>query len=478
MLALLLLSHAHAGSYFFIDSGTRALGRGGAFVVGADDFTAQYYNPAALINIKRPQLGLNGWTVGESVSFDRADEAGEDGQFNTGDDLIFQEVNNEAPWIIEPAFSYAAPLGGLSPKLANTVVAFGFYPPSSPNMGYDPLGPQRYSLVNSTILSGYLGPSVAQRITPWLTVGAGAQYSFLSVSETLASVGAIDGMTSADGSDNPNDDVGVDVAVMDPFGFGWNAGLIVEPTDWLQIGASFQGPIAFQANGSLTSSFNPNHIFLSALASDSFVDDDITLSLTLPATARVGVQVTPGDKLRVELDGTWTQWSKLPALNITNLDLVLEHKEGSPLLTEDIVLTDDIVIKTGFQDNVSVRLGGDYMVTKAVQVRGGVHFETSAVDPKLMGQSVVDGTKFGLGLGATVYAGKRFSFDLGASETVTPEQTISDSELTQVVVSTTIGEHPEVYTKEGKVIGNGTVASHTTFVGVGATLYFGPGEVE
>ena len=56
---LLLASTAQAGGYYFSDIGVRAYSRGGAFVAGADDLTALYYNPAALTRLRRGTVTLN-----------------------------------------------------------------------------------------------------------------------------------------------------------------------------------------------------------------------------------------------------------------------------------------------------------------------------------------------------------------------------------------------------------------------------------
>ena len=45
---LLSVSTAHAGGLYLSDRGVRPLGRGGAFVAGADDLGAIWYNPAGL----------------------------------------------------------------------------------------------------------------------------------------------------------------------------------------------------------------------------------------------------------------------------------------------------------------------------------------------------------------------------------------------------------------------------------------------
>ena len=39
---------ADAGGFYFSDRGVRPMGRAGAFVAGADDLNATYYNPAGI----------------------------------------------------------------------------------------------------------------------------------------------------------------------------------------------------------------------------------------------------------------------------------------------------------------------------------------------------------------------------------------------------------------------------------------------
>jgi long-subunit fatty acid transport protein len=58
MFVWLTLADADASAYYFADVGVRAFGRGGAFIAGADDINAQYYNPAALSRIKGGRFTL------------------------------------------------------------------------------------------------------------------------------------------------------------------------------------------------------------------------------------------------------------------------------------------------------------------------------------------------------------------------------------------------------------------------------------
>lgn len=487
LLLTLLTPSASAASYYFLDSGTRAIGRGGAFVCGADDLSAQYYNPAALVNIDRPIFNLNGWGVGQFVKFDRADEAGDDGELGTDDDLLFDEVKNQAAPQLEPSGGFATTLGGLSPILKDTHIAIGLYVPTSPNMAYDPEGAQRYSLVDSLVWQVYAGPSVAQRILPWLSIGAGLEYTFLRVDERLNVT------TVQDGSDDPQNDVALDLNTWDPLKFSWNAGLLIQPTKWLDIGASVQPAIHYVAPGTLDVNFSPDHPFSSFLtdgdATDdetvgqTFTDDDVNLYVTTPWIVRAGVQVKPTPKLKIEGDFTWTHWSESKELRIQlcteggescdDGGVTLTHDPDQQILTSDIPINDDIAIVTGFQDSVSGRLGADYMVAEWLRLSAGAHYETSAVPAARQGVAVVDGNKWGVAAGATVFAGKHLAFDLAFAEQFLSNRTITDSELRQIALHADIANPDNTTVGEGKVVGNGQFTSRLTFVGIGATVYLG-----
>lgn len=471
---LLLTSHAFASAYYNLDSGTRSLGRGGAFVVGADDLTGMYYNPAALQNIDHTTIMVDAWAINQYVMFDRADEPGEDGTTGTEDDLVFEPVYNEAGWFPIPNAGAAFRLGGLSPKLKDTVLAVGLYTPTAPTFDYPDDGPQRYSLMDSLVWQIFYGVSLSQKLGP-VTLGAGINYTVLRVEESLAVT------TVAGGTDDPTNDVLLDIKAWDTNQISWNAGLIVQPTDWLEIGASVQPAIAYVGKGDMTATFSPAHSFASQLDGSSFTDDAIALDVTTPWVIKAGVQVSPSDKVRVEADFNYTTWGQLDELTVhpcaeegcTDGGMKLSVDEDSILYgtVQEIEVTEDVAIPTGFSDAFSIRAGADWRATDWLELRGGANYESSAVSDALQGVSVVDGTKFGLGLGATAHVAKRWAFDLGVSEQFILGREISTSELSQIVIDVSNIEEPGVGT--GKIIGNGQFASRLTYAGIGATVYFG-----
>ncbi len=475
LLLALLSSPAHASGYYFADSGARAIARGGAFVAGADDLTAQYYNPAALTRVEHSMLSVNGWLVQQYVRFDRADETGTCGAPDPGDGsdpCAFGAVENEAPPMKEPSFGYATRLGGLHPKLDNTVLAVGLYPPTGPSMTYPEDGAQRYTLTDALVLQAWAGPSLAMQVTPTLSVGAGLQWSFLQIEQGLTASLCFTEAGCAAGSDNPANDIGLQIEASDFNQWSGNVGILYQPTPFLDIGASWQPGSTYEAKGSLGASFSEDFALASQLDGLAFADEDIRLAVTLPQTARLGVQVRPVPTVRVEAAGTWTQWSALDALVITDLDLLVKgNPEG--LVPEGFLIENDVVLPTGYADSWSARLGGDWQVAPWARVALGGHYETSAVPPATQGVNIVDGDKWGMGGGATFQVGKHLALDVSAARTMFPDRDVTDSELRQLSLYANIADPDAAGVVNGKVVGNGAFASHLSFLALGATWTFG-----
>lgn len=480
---LLTTSLAFASAYYNLDSGTRALGRGGAFVVGADDFTAMYYNPAALGHIEHTTVGINSWAINQYVKFDRADEPGEDGEMGTEDDLVFDAVYNDAGWFPIPNLGAVFKLGGLTPKLENTTLAVGVYTPTAPSMDFRADGGQRYSLINSLVWQIFYGASVAQKLGP-VTLGVGLNANLLRVEESLAVT------TAAGGTDDPANDVRLDISAWDTNQISWTAGVIVAPIDQLEIGASVQPAINYSGKGEMTATFNEEHGLLPLFTDDTYTDEEILLFVTTPWVFKGGVQVLPSEKLRIEADFTYTTWSQVDELVVrpcsavtdrhetptaetcTDGGMIIEVPEDG-FLESDVPIIADVGIPTGFENAYSIRVGGDYDINKWLEVRAGVNYESSAVPSRLQGVSVVDGNKIGYGAGATFRFAKRWAIDAAFSQQFIFSRTITDSEFRQVTLELDAAQPENTVVAAGKVVGNGDFASRLTYAGIGATVFFG-----
>src|SRR5579883_3253728 len=129
---------AVAGGMFVPLHGVRPLGRGGAFVAGADDLNAIWYNPAGLAQLNGNQFLIDATLVDQILDYTRVDSGGvtEPPVHDSGTPLPIPQIAVSHNFI-EDRFT-----GGL--LLTAPYTSFPSFPAN---------GPQRYSLVN---LSGTL----------------------------------------------------------------------------------------------------------------------------------------------------------------------------------------------------------------------------------------------------------------------------------------------------------------------------------
>lgn len=467
LLVLLVPASADAAAYYFLDAGTRALARGGAFVAGSDDLSAQYYNPAALGNLERPALQLGVSMVSQAVLFDRADESGLE---------PFEAVTNASPPMAIPALGYATTFGRDDLRLA-----VGFYSPYAPDMSYPEDGPQRYTLVDTLVWQAFAGPSVSWRPVDSLWIGAGAAWTFMRAEQELVVAMCVQGASCGD---NPSQDVHIRMAAIDPARFFWNAGALYEPTPWLSVGAAFVPPVKFAASGSIEADFGEDFGLASFLDGTSFSDQDITLLVNMPMIARLGVAVRPIEGLEIEAAAVWERWSTTPVdcgeggqgICVTDVDLTITTNKDNPMMTEDIVLTDDIVLPTDYDDVISVRLGADWDFAERYTARAGTFYEGSAIPAATQGVSLVDGPKLGYGVGGGVQILKPLTLDVAFAQSFITEREITDSEVTIVQMEIDMSDPTQSGIVDGKVVGNGTFASHLTMASLALTWTFGAGD--
>jgi long-chain fatty acid transport protein len=510
VLALALLTAltgmAEASGYYFTDAGTRGMSRGGAFIASANDLSAQYYNPAALINLKRSQFYVNHSLVSQKIAFTRQDYVeNDDGYVGSekapaydydGQELAdgYPTANNIAAAMNIPQFAVGSSLG-----VKNAYFAFGLHPPFAPRVvyeqgvrdGVEPTGPQRYNLVDSLVIQFYAGPSAAYRVLPWLTLGASANMTYVSATYGINLMICQDDLTDdltarcpADASGVEND-IGVGLDMADPFRFTWNAGLLAEPTDWMKIGFSVLPPLKVAGKGDIQAQFANQHWMgpngFDVLGAERVNDKDVTVMLTMPWVLRGGVAFEPGDKSVVELAGVWQRWSMTKEIRVTdvNLNIPLTEFVGTDL--EDVAITDDVVIPADYDNAWSVRLGGEHEVVEALSLRGGLFYETSAIPIQTQAVSLVDGPKVGYGVGATYWYKKQqrrvFSLDAGFSQTFIAERTITGSQIRRQEIPINLqevlaGEVTATITP-GLGVGNGTMSSQMMFFSAGATVYWG-----
>ncbi|MCB9742793.1 MAG: outer membrane protein transport protein [Alphaproteobacteria bacterium] len=436
-LLLALAQPAQGAGYYMLDAGVRAFSRGGAWVVGADDISAMYYNPAALIRTEGVRARVDVAAVSQYISFDRADVDGD------------PVTNQGRPYVI-PTMGVSWDMG-----TERWAVALGFYPPYAPDFLYPADGPQRYTLIDSTVIQTAAGPSVAFRAHPWITLGAGLQWQLLTAGQDL--------MLTTSGEDDPDSDIRFSVLATDRFAISGNLGLLVEaPSGFWGFGAAVQLPTRFTGTGELTGDFS-NHVLheRGIITSGVVVDPEVTLAIRMPMTLRAGALVRPVEGLEVELSGVWQGWDSIDEIVVDDIELTVQSTLG-PTIVEG-----PVVLPASYVNAWSARLGGSYVISDRWTARAGAFYESSAVTEQTLGVNLVDAPKLGYGLGGSATFG-RYTLDAGWSQAFLAKQTVKNSQVSQIHVDVFTGDVDEV-----EVVGNGEYRSRQSVFGAALDVAFG-----
>ena len=483
LLLLSLLSvDAHAAGYYTSDVGVRAFSRGGAYVAGANDMLALWYNPAALTRLQDGMVTVDLAGVAQDVYFDRKDYPGEgpeQGNYGDGDyaDLITPPIENSAPPFPIPHMGAAWNFG-----LKDTVFAVGFYPPYAPDLSYPADGPQRYTLIDTLIIQTFTGASVAHRLWDRLSIGGGLSWNYLRVEQELAVnvpwvlPGETD-MSQLTINEDPKYDVGFRLDGRDQSGLGWNVGLLYEPpSNRYAFGFMYQAPVKFSATGIMEADFSQNFFrtddVLGIVTEDRVRDDQVRFDVSMPPIVKVGGLFRPMPTMEVELAAVWEGWSVIDVIRIYDVNMTVPVDQESAIVSaagvENIEITDDIYLPAGYTDTWSVRLGGEWQFHKKGTLRMGGLWEQGAIPSANRNVSLLDGTKWGYGLGATWQAWKRVGFDMGWFQSVVKRTTIEDSSVKSIVLHWESGQ-----VVDGRNVGDGVLGGSAKMLGVGVNYAFG-----
>ena len=440
--ALVLGSAAEAAGYYLTGSGVRALGRAGASVVYADDLSALHYNPAALGNISASRVNVQLAGAHQLVSFDRADT-----------EQALESVSNSALPQPIPHLGYARPLGD------RFVAAVGFTSPYAAGLSFPADGPQRFTLVDSQILSGEAGAALAWRASERLTVGAGVSWTFLVLEQTLVSHV---NPSLLQATEDPAYDVPTTITAQDLAQVTGDIGVTYDAGSWA-VGASFSPPVAFEATGALAADFSENTYYTGdsdlgkVIASPDAGDDAVTLPLTLPAIARLGVLWRPSDALSFELDAVYQGWSSMERLTLTDVDMEIETTFDEPSR-----VSDDVILPLSMRNAWSVNVAGEGWLSTRVRARGGLFYETSAAVDGYASVLLPDGWKVGYGLGTSLALREGLWLDLGLGQSFAPPAEITSSQVFQIQIDPLSGE-----VGQGLVVGRGNLWSLSSIAAVG-----------
>ena len=415
---------ARAAGLYFSDRGVRPMGRAGAFVAGADDLGAIWYNPAGLTEAGTSILVDADW-LHFSSGFTRR-TLYDDG---SGTLHLYQyaPVSGSSAFVPVPtiAGSFAVP------SVKGLVLAAGLFAPNSPVADYpmtvngQPAG-SRYSLVSldgSAIFN--VGGWVAYAPIPELEIGAGFEMMTGTFkSKVVFSASPSDSLIGP--SEAPQYDALSQLSVGPIFAPSGNAGVIVKPMKRVRLGLSGQLPFSVNAPAKVDVRL-PSGPDAPEFANASQNGDSARFHFDFPGVIRLGVEVRPIDALRVEAAYVRELWSNHQTIDVTPQNIQMVGILGFPSPFN----VAPISIPQHFRDTSSVRLGGEYGIpldANRLDLRAGIAWEESAVPEPYLSVLALDVAKVTASVGAGFHLGAHWRFDavyahiFGFSTTVTPEE--------------------------------------------------------
>jgi long-chain fatty acid transport protein len=236
----------------------------------------------------------------------------------------------------------------------------------------------------TTLRTYNAAPTIAIKITDWLSVGAGAQMEYDQVNLPLATGVAAPGNST------------LALLTGHGWGFGWTAGATLTPTPWTQIGLGYRSAIDQNVRGS----FNTNGVAGIGTPGAAFS------TLKLPDSASLGVRqgLTPSLTLLGTVE--WTGWKRIGTV------IISQPSNGAVVLTP---LGAPVTLPFQFSDGWFYSVGLEYVAAPNWTLRGGVGFEKSPVTDQVRIPLLPDNDRTWFSVGATNKLTNIISVDLAYS---------------------------------------------------------------
>jgi long-chain fatty acid transport protein len=355
-------------------AGAFDLGRPGGRIAQVDDSSAVQHNPANLVDVTNLEGQFTPSVVYISV----------DSHSASGD-----SASTRKPLKLLPNFFVSLPL-----KNDRFAAGFGVTVPYGLAMDWDrnanafadPSGWRYQSPYFAQLTTINLNPALAVRLNDALSIGVGldVMWSELTIKQFYPSTffgGAMDSNLKAEGSG---------------FGYGGNLGITWKITDHQRVAVTYRSQMDVSQKGDFRiSNLAPGSAGLGATP-----QSDFGAVMKYPNIVSVGYGIELTDKIRLESDIEWIQFSRFKSLDL-NLG------NNSVLFT---ALGKSTSIAENWHDTFTVGLGGDWKFSDNWVLRGGYQFYQTPVPDATFSPTIPDANQnvITVGLG---WKGRRSSLE-------------------------------------------------------------------
>lgn len=354
--------------------GIRQLAMGGTGVAWPWDASTIFYNPGGLGRLKSIQVYASGLLVMPNTAF--------------GNKMASATTQ---PQTFVPFNFY---VGGPIQEGSRFAIGLGIYTAAGLGAKWDDQWIGRYMIQSISMSAVCFQPTLAYRISEFMSVGAGFVYGTgtLDMRQSMPVHGTY-------GPGGSFDDAGEVHLHGNANGVGFNAGVQLRPSDNLQFGFTYRSQVNMSVNNG-TATFTVPQSLVTSFPNTNF---DSQLPLPQVATAGMGYR-TMDDRLTLQFDLNYIGWNSFDSLRIN--------------FTEHTSALQNNHAPRHYRNTLTPRIGANYKLSKVVSLMAGASYEPTPVTNGFVSPDLPDADRFVGSLGVAIKPFPRFTI-LTAWEGVT-----------------------------------------------------------
>lgn len=395
---------AHASGFALNEMSAASVGNAHAGSAAiAEDLGTIYYNPAGLARMSGKQFMVNGAVIRPSSRFTNSGSSIPGGPGQAGGDA--------GGWAVVPSMYFAM---DVAPRLRFGV---GLQAPFGLRTEYDAGWVGRYQALTSDLTTVNLNPSLSYQLNDMVALGVGvsAQYADVKLSRAidfgticLFAVGVIPCL--GNGILPLADDGKVTVKGHD-WGFGYDLGVLLTPTDSIRIGMSYRSPIKHNLSGSATYE-KPANLPAALATAPFFANTSASADLTLPESVILSGYMDLSPKWAIMGDVSWMRWNRFEELRI-------RLNNGTP----------ESVTPEHWRNTVRYAAAVNYRYSDRWKFRLGAAYDPTPVPDEFRTARIPDADRTWLGLGVQFKPTKNDTWDLGYAHIFIKDAPINKTEV-------------------------------------------------
>ncbi len=340
--------------------GQKQQGMGSAGTALPQDAAAVFFNPGSVSFLEK-----NSITAGAS---------------GTISNTTFQDANTFAQYrtnspVSTPFAAYAV-YGKAESKLK---FGLGAYTPFGSTVKWEDNWTGRFAITQLQLQTIFIQPTVSYKITDKIGLGAGFIYA-------PGQVNLQRDLPIFDGTNYARAELDGKAT-----GYGFNAGLYFAATEKLSFGLTYRSKVNMKVTDGTATFTVPTSL------ESNFPDGNFTASLALPQIITLGIGFRASDNLQFAFDFNFGDWSGYDTL-------AFDYETNTSSL-------EDTKSPRMYENSYAFRLGAQYKLMSALDVRAGVGYSISPIQDGYVTPESPDANRLNLTAGLGYRIGEHFAVD-------------------------------------------------------------------